>query len=272
MKQVKFLMVALTILMGTMVTSCMESEPGTPTAAGPVEVISSMGSVYFKDATGLTIFPSAASLAAVETKQQFKPSSTNMAYVVYTYNMDDPQNANAVATKKLVVELSYAVSLDATVEDEVQKGGSNDSISTAPIISIDNVMEASGTNKDFFVMNGKYLFCGIRYFFYEKNHNFTLVRYDADVESTKGEIKFYLKHSGSVEKDGVSTTSLNALNSGYPFAYFHSFNIATILRNYKMNTGDTSVKIVVEADVRTTDNKLDSAEKKLYSLDYKFED
>ncbi|WP_455587414.1 hypothetical protein [Bacteroides sp.] len=271
MKQMKVLVLSLIVLMGVGFTSCMNSEDNSaPYWMGPVEVVSSAyGSTYFKLGE-FKIYPTTTSLMAIEQKQNFKPLSTKMAYISCTYSADG-ENANIATTQKLNnVNLTYAVSLDGAVESVATKEASNDSISTAPVISLSDVMSASSTSNDgFSILHNRYLFVGISYFFQEYAHSLTLVNYPNE-EAKEGTVVFYLRHTGTPEKEGVTLTSA-ALAGSYPSLYFKAFD----LLNYLPTVPGKELKIIVKADINTTNNKLDSentVKDKEYSITYKVEE
>ena len=270
MKQVKVLVLTLIVLMGVGFTSCMNSDDNyTPVWQGPVEVISSAyGGTYFKIGE-LKIQPTATSLMAGEETYKFDPSSTKMAYIACTYSNDEASgNSGATNTLKNVT-LNYAVSLDGTVESVTEKGASNDSVATAPIIRVTNVMSSTSTSEEnFYILDNRYLFAGISYYVQEKQHSFTLVNYPNE-EVEDGVIKFYLRHGGTPEKDGVTLISANVAGT-YPYLYYKSFDLA----NYLPTLPGKEVKIIVEVDENTVNNKLDDerTKKREYSLTYKVEE
>ena len=136
MKQLKFLMVALTLLMGISFTSCLNSDNDyAPTVGGFVKVGGGMFGTTFTMLDGATtISPTAASLTQAESNMGFKYSNTNIAYVIGTY--DETLNPDPINNKEYKsVSLTYAVSLD----DKVlitERGASNDSVNKAPIIDL----------------------------------------------------------------------------------------------------------------------------------------
>ena len=199
----------------------------------------------------------------------FDPSSTKMAYIACTYSNDEASgNSGATNTLKNVT-LNYAVSLDGTVESVAEKGASNDSVATAPIIRVTNVMSSSSTSEEnFYILDNRYLFAGISYYVQEKQHSFTLVNYPNE-QVEDGVIKFYLRHGGTPEKDGVTLISANVAGT-YPYLYYKSFDLA----NYLPTLPGKEVKIIVEVDENTVNNKLDDerTKKREYSLTYKVEE
>lgn len=85
MKQLKFLMVAFTLLMGVSFTSCLNDDAGESMYDGIGYVRTVMGS-YFVDLYGNTYHPTMASVTEMEA-QGFKMSGTDLAQIAFKLNM-----------------------------------------------------------------------------------------------------------------------------------------------------------------------------------------
>lgn len=81
MKQLKFLMVAFTLLMGVSFTSCLNDDAGESMYDGIGYVRTVMGS-YFIDLYGNTYHPTMASVTEMEA-QGFKMSGTDLAQIAF---------------------------------------------------------------------------------------------------------------------------------------------------------------------------------------------
>lgn len=271
MKQMKFLAIAFTLLMSVAFTSCMDSDSNyQPTYPAIVQVFSnSMGFTYFKSGD-VTLTPTSASLATVETTNGFKPSSTEMAYIMYEYDPESVDNANSETTKKLVVDLKFAISIDATT-NVTTEGAANDSVATAPIIELSK--SGISENQDFTIVNDRFLLAGINYYLSgQKAHTFTMIYYD-DVPAEKpGELKLYLRHRSQEKEDftGGNTSSIQVGNQ-YPSLYFYAFDLSEALGRYDRINGVRPTSITVVADVNASGVKLDTADKKEYTITYKSE-
>jgi hypothetical protein len=239
-------------------TSCLDSSSDsyTPQGYGLVEVVNYMGTTCFKASNGLLIYPTAESLANVETNYSFKPSTTNVAYIGYQYSSDVDLTNVTSAT----VTLTYAVSVDGTSEEVYEQGDLNDSISTSPIITLYNVMDSSSESQ-LYLFNDRYLVTGIQYYFYQYAHYFTLVCYPNE-QDDETVLKLYLRHTGNVENTSVLTTSYDAYSSGYPYIYFKAFDISYFDIGPKVKT------IEVHADVASLNTLLSNAEEKVFTLAY----
>lgn len=257
MKHLRHLTMLLAVLC-MMLTSCLDSSSDsyTPTAYGTVEVVNYMGTTCFKASDGTLIYPTATSLAEVKSNYKFDPDNTGVAYIGYEYNADDI-TAN---TTSVTVSLTYAVSLDATVEEVDEEGASNDSISTAPIINLYNVMNTSSESK-MYLLNDRYLVTGIQYYFYQYMHYFTLV-YNPNDQDDDTVIKLSLRHSGSVEDNSVLTTSYEAYSSGYPYMYIKAFDISLLPLSPKVT------KLEVYADVAMNNVPLANATETVFSMPF----
>ena len=88
MKQLKFLMVAFTLLMGVSFTSCLNDDAGESMYDGIGYVRTVMGS-YFVDLYGNTYHPTMASVTEMEA-QGFKMSGTDLAQIAFKYVEDTP--------------------------------------------------------------------------------------------------------------------------------------------------------------------------------------
>ena len=266
MKNLKAMVMALPLLVGLGLTSCMGESTYTPQWGGAAEVINWMGATQFKDVSGLTIIPTTSSVESIKSSMGFNPSNTNMAYIMYSY--DQEGNENMATTGKIYnAQLLYAVSLDGTTEYVSVEGSSNDSISTAPIIALEDVMTSAGTQPLSLVRN-RFLMTGVNYIFNAKLHHFTLI-YNPN-EQEDGKLKFELRHSGTPEASTVTTTSKTAFNVGLPYVYLKSFDIRDYLSQAISNSSTPTITIEVKADVNTRNNELDgtSTEPKTYTLVY----
>lgn len=270
MKQMKFLAIAFTLLMSVAFTSCMDSDSNyKPTYPAIVQVSSGSMITAFK-LGDMTLYPTSASLAAVETSNGFKPSSTEMAYIMYEYDAESADNVNSETTKKLTVDLKFAISIDATT-NVTTEGAANDSVATAPIIELSK--SGISENQDFTMVNDRFLLAGIDYYLSgQKAHTFTMIYYD-DVPAEKlGELKLYLRHRSQEKEDftGGNTSSIQVGNQ-YPSLYFYAFDLRSALNRYAQLNGGEPTTITVVADVNTNGVKLDTAEKKEYTITYKSE-
>lgn len=262
MKQFKIWVAALTALTGLSFTSCMTETEYTPQGFGVAEVINTTGITFFKDLNNFTIQPTMTSVEAIKNSMKFDMLNTNMSYIVYGYNKEG--NETAETDKKIRnAELQYAVSIDGTVQPVMEFGSEADSVSTAPIIALNNVFDTQASSP-FKIINDRYLITGVEYYFNKYNHSFTLVINESEQE--EGVLKFKLRHTGTVEDLNVITTSKHAFNSGIPHAYLKSFDLKSQLMQY----AETGVKIEIEVQQNKTSNKLDHENTELHTYVFEY--
>lgn len=130
MKQLKFLMVAFTLLMGVSFTSCLNDDAGESMYDGIGYVRTVMGS-YFVDLYGNTYHPTMASVTEMEA-QGFKMSGTDLAQIAFKYVEDTPATKAEGST---FTPQDYRIKLVSAI--------AVDSYSTKHVSSVENMeMEA----------------------------------------------------------------------------------------------------------------------------------
>lgn len=268
MRKIDKAVAASLLLMGAGLSSCLSGGTEyTPQGGGVVEVVNSMGLTSFKDIAGVSVYPTSTSLASVENAYKFETENTKTAYILYNYLEENRQN-----NKVQDADLRYAVKLDGKVEMVSSKGDANDSVATAAICELTQLV-VTDNEDDMFVMNDRFLLLGLKYFMAEYAHYFTVVYYPEEAAQSE-ELKLYLRHTGTTEKDGTFRTSLDYYNSGYPHAYMFTFDLQQILNDWRTKHPEAAqVDIVLEADVNLLNSKLTAGcEKKKYTVTYKFTD
>lgn len=270
MKQVKFLAIAFTLLMSVAFTSCMDSGTDSkPQGVAIVEVKENLGMTYFQMGE-IKLYPTSSSLAAVGTANGFKPSSTDIAYVLYEYDPESADNANFETTKKLTVDLRFAISIDATSHVIATPGSGNDSVSTAPIIELSK--SAVEAEKEFTVIGNHYLTAGINYYLSgQKMHSLTMICYPEEITADSEDLTLYLRHR-SQETESFNGGDMSSVKVGgqYPSLFYYAFDIESALTSFSMKTGGkTPTNIIVEADLNANNTKLSDATKKTYTITYK---
>ena len=271
MKQLKFLMVALTLLMGISFTSCLNSDSDPYNyGGGMVKVQNYMGLYSFKDENGVTITPTSASISALEANG-FKMSemSDKVAQIYYRW---DPTQVNIPADEKDIkgVELYSIESLDNTVAIVEQKGvATNDSISksnNAAIISL-------GYDAGGIIFYDDYtLLLPINYYITNKRHFLTLVYYPNEDNGTT--LRLYLGHNSNGDSTSNSSTSytLTANTGGYYGLglFYKVYDLRKVFERYKRETSTfenpTTIEIVTK--VNSYSLKLDDpqTEEKVYTV------
>ena len=268
MAKFKIWMVALTLIMGVSFTSCMNSDNDTTMHRGALAKVYSMYgmSYYFKTAEGITITPTATSVAELEARG-FKFSEVEGQVVQISYQWDSsvleiPDNA----TKIEGVALTGIVSLDSQVEVVDEPGAANDSISDTPIISLKKEVSSTFAYEPYY-FDTNTLMLPINYYIQTKPHSFTLVYYPNE-ETTDGTIKLYLRHRKSGDNMNTgSPTSFDYAYNGSTYLYYRSFNLQKIA--YSTSGSLDKVIVVAEENSSSVDLKDTSTKTNEYTVEYK---
>ncbi len=265
MKQMKIWIVALTMIMGISLTSCVNSSDNGPyPGTDIVEVFTGYGT-SFRNASGFIYYPTSSSLAAVETTYKFNTSSSKVAYILY-YEIEEETPTSGTKTT-MNIDLQYAASLDTTVELPEEEGASNDSVATAAIIGLQTAMSQ---NEKIHIINDKYLICGINYYAYKiDNHSFTMVYYEEETTADSDGITLYLRHRDNEDTYANYNATLNLAGS-YPVYYWKSFDLSRVFQDYKRKTNNSSVKIKIVTEENSSSEKLENATEKVYEATYEF--
>lgn len=268
MAKFKIWMVALTLIMGVSFTSCMNSDNDTTIYRGALAKVYSMYgmSYYFKTAEGITITPTATSVAELEARG-FKFSEVEGQVVQIAYQWDSsvleiPDNA----TKIEGVALTGIISLDSQVEVVDEPGAANDSISDTPIISLKKEVSSTFAYEPYY-FDTNTLMLPINYYIQTKPHSFTLVYYPNE-ETTDGTIKLYLRHKKSGDNmNAGSPTSFDYAYNGSTYLYYRSFNLQKIA--YSTNGSLDKVIIVAEENANSVELDDDNTKTNEYTVKYK---
>lgn len=268
MAKLKIWMVALTLIMGVSLTSCMNSDNDNTGYGGALAKVYSMYGLnyYFKTAEGLTITPTATSVAELEARG-FKFSEVEGKVVQIAYQWDSsvleiPDNA----TKIEGVTLIGISSLDSQVEVVDEPGAVNDSISDTPIITLKKEASSTYTYEPYY-FDENTLILPINYYIRTKPHSFTLVYYPNE-ETTDGIIKLYLRHRKSGDNMTASSpTSWDYALNNSTYLYYRSFNLQKIM--YSTSVSLNKVIIVAEENANSVDLKDSNTQTKEYTVEYK---
>ncbi|MEL5895328.1 hypothetical protein AAE250_17750 [Bacteroides sp. GD17] len=276
MKQLKFLAVAFTLLMGISLTSCLNSDSDPYSyGGGMVKVNNYMGMYTFTGANGVTITPTSASINALETNG-FKMSemSGKVAQIYYRW---DSSLLNIAADEKDIkgVELYSIESLDNTVAIVSEKGAANDSLSksnNAAIISMESTNSGLEYKPQFY--DETTILLPINYYISQKRHFLTLVYYPN--EDNNGTLRLYLSHNsnGDADSNGSTSYSLTANSGGYYGLglFYKTYNLTGVFNRYGLDHGTSARPTTVEIVTRENqyNSKLnDDAKEKVYTVTYK---
>lgn len=243
MKQLKFWMVALTLLMGVSFTSCLNSDDAeTYDIPGlAVFVKDYMGMVIFEDMQGNRLIPTTASVTQLETNNQIKLSNYGWAIIYGDYV---EKNTNVKATEVDIVLKSF---LGYPLED-VFVVGSTGSMEeqmpeNAPIISVDN----SG----FGLFNAKTLMIPMQWHLGEykletfKLHKLKLICVEEEIEVDDTELVLYVRHDRGTDE-----------GKGYKGGDWYGYNIANALDIFRSKTGKQPIKLVIKTHENAADTNI----------------
>lgn len=264
MAKFKIWMVALTLIMGVSLSSCFDSDNDTNEYGARIAKVNSIYgmSYYFETLDGLTITPTASSIAALENNGfKFSEVDGKMVYITYQWDtavLEIPNNA----TKIEGVTLSGIASLDSPVEIVYERGAENDSISDTPIIT----MKYDNTEVKPYFFDRSTLVLPINYFIQSYSHSFTLVYYPNE-ETVDGNVKLYLRHKkGRDNMTSSSPTSWDQLlYYNLPHIFWRSFDLRSLQGYVSLD------KVIVEADENnfSVDLKDNNTKTNQYTVEFK---
>lgn len=264
MKQLKLMVLALTLLMGTMFTSCMDSgENGPQQWAGVVKVNDNLGYVTFTDAAGTTLIPTNTTPFTLDAR---------MAYIYC--QVDEGQDLSTNPKQIKVTLLADPTGIDAPAVTTTAVGGSGDVTTNAPIGSLSFASGYSTVapfqfSENTIVLPVLYRVKNVTTPEDVKNerakHSFTLVCYTDDIKSGDTDLKLYLRYAVKDEAAAIAERTTRD-------SRFTAYDITEFLREYKQKSEqDKPAKIIVVAQQNEYNNKLDdtSTTEKAYEIEYK---
>lgn len=272
LKQLKFLTMALAMLLGVVTTSsCIDSDStSVRTGVAIVKVANSMGSTYFRTADGKTIYPTSTSIAQlVANGADFTSMIGEIVYIWYQWD-SDVVTITGDETSIEDVDVVYVAPMDSPVEIVESEGAVNDSIADTPVIAL-GAMSSSSSNgemqAEFF--DATTLLLPINYYINTSLHTFTLVYLPED---NTGENGFTLRLRHNKQQDNPtagSTTAYAYYVAGYINIYVRSFDLSAAMARYRSsNNVDevTTVRILASVDNYGVD--LDGATEEEYIYTY----
>lgn len=268
----KLLTLAVGLLVGVSMTSCLNSESDPTSWGNPIVKVYTTyypPYVYFETMDGLTIEPTEASYNA-SISQGFDWASYNgqIVQLQYYYNSESP---DVVIDDSGIrgVTLSSLVTLNSAVEIVQTPGAVNDSINNMPIISIGEE-NYNGSTIEPVYWDARTLFVPINYFLNSEIHYFTLEYHPYETMADDGTLRLYLQHNKGEDSPTNQVDSWNMmLYYGYSYLYYRAFNLSKV-ENYLMMQGKTmpsSVTIVTREDDYSLELK-DDTETNEYVVTY----
>lgn len=262
MKQLKFLMVAFTLLMGVSLTSCLDSgnSESTYDGGGYVRTKHFMGSSYFVDLEGNQYFPTSESLAIMKSNFGFDIETTDLA-IIYFKNVETLASGENSSTKSKNIKLVSAEAIDSYEMLVLSKSEMETTVAdNAPIYTLNPVDNYGNTYKP--LLYGAQMVVLPVYWKMEQKsetlaqHKFNLVYVD-EMQKDNSELVLCLRHD-----KGTDTKT-----EAFAFRY-KAYDIQSIMERIKGETGMYPSKIIIKAKVNTdgttmpeeyTDYEIDSS-------------
>lgn len=273
MKHLQLMMVALFMLMGVSLTSCLnsESDPYSYNTA-MVKVRVSAFYTYFETADGIIIEPTQESISKLlSDKIDISELANKVANIAYRWDpavVDVPSDAETIKG----VELYSIESLDAPAEVINIKGESKDSIADTPIIEL--AYNPGGYEYKPFFFDETTLILPIHYYMEKTVHTLRLLYYKEETQEN-GILKLYLRHNKN--EDAASGTGLTsyeyAVGTGLLSLFYKAYDLSVIFSRYQEQTGmyeyPKKINIVYEANPYSWDLDDAQTETKTYTVEYK---
>lgn len=242
MKQLKFLMVAFTLLTGISLTSCLSDDAGESVYDGIGYVRTVMGT-YFVDLNGNTYYPTSSSVAEMEA-QGFKMSEADLAYIAFKYVEDTPTTKTDANTtpETYRIKLVGATAVDTYQTREVASVEDMESMvsENAPIVTLEPT-DAYGQTYKPWMYGTEMLVLPISWKMENKEemlkqHTLSLVYIDSDEAESGTELVFYLRH----DKGTDTKTDASAFRN-------KAYNIKSIMEGFKAKNGSYPTTIIIRA-------------------------
>ena len=248
MKQLKFLMVAFTLLMGVSFTSCLNDDAGESMYDGIGYVRTVMGS-YFVDLYGNTYHPTMASVTEMEA-QGFKMSGTHLAQIAFKYVEDTPATKAEGSTftpQDYRIKLVSAIAVDSYSTKHVSSVENMEMEAipeTAPIVTLEPTDNYGQTYKPW-MYGAEMLVLPISWKMENKEemlkqHTMELVYINDESNESSTELVFYLRHNKGTD---TKTDVFAVRNKAY--------DVKQIMSDFKGKHGSypTTIRIKAKTDM-----------------------
>ncbi|HAX58054.1 hypothetical protein DW668_10375 [Bacteroides stercoris] len=248
MKQLKFLMVAFTLLMGVSFTSCLNDDAGESMYDGIGYVRTVMGN-YFVDLYGNTYHPTMASVTEMEA-QGFKMSGTDLAQIAFKYVEDTPATKAEGGTftpQDYRIKLVSAIAVDSYSTKHVSSVENMEMEAipeTAPIVTLEPTDNYGQTYKPW-MYGAEMLVLPISWKMENKEemlkqHTMELVYINDESNESSTELVFYLRHNKGTD---TKTDVFAVRNKAY--------DVRQIMSDFKGKHGSypTTIRIKAKTDM-----------------------
>lgn len=270
MKQLKFLMVALTLFMGISLTSCLgESEPIT-TREAFAKLYSTYGSYTFKTIDGYTITPTYASVASLEGDgHNISGLAGDIVWFYYdfaTATVDEAKKTMTDVTLKGVASMNNTVEV---VHGTAADKAVNDSIGNAPILSLEGTHMSSPA----FVFDQTTLLLNVNYTVTKQENYVSLVYYTDEPEDNGEVLRLHLRYNTKGKDVQGGITSLDLGMSRYYGYLVKAYDLSQVLSTYMAQKGlssyPTKIQIVTKENPYKVDLEDSETKEKVYTVEYK---
>lgn len=243
MKQLKFLMAALTLLMGISLTSCLGESDPTVSGVTFGKIVESFPKIIIETPSGINF-------NVLNTAADLNMYSGDYVYFQYSYDSDtqkiDQNTKNIDATITILEKMTYSSSIVATDNGETYE--------SATVLQIGDGANMNNSAQFMFYDKTK-LILPLIFLLKEASteslnkHNFSLVYNGSEVKSGDSEIVFYLRHNSTETeaKKGVLSYKI--------------FDISRALEQFTATAGRNPTSYVIYAN-ETKDNTSDALEDK----------
>lgn len=258
MKQLKFLMVALTLLMGIAFTSCLNSDDGEYDDIYGMVLVNYMGLLSFEDAAGNTYQPTLASVTQFEANSSLKISDSRMGIILG--KSIEPETNEKSKTTNFTLKNFQPISFANAVVSMTAESLVVDAPETAPVITLkleNGSVQPFLYNKDILVTpiawrlqndNDKF-----------KMHKFALACVLDEIEVGATDLVFYLRHDkGADDKTDVY------------YSNWYGYDIKNALERFKEKAGNLPTKLVIKSHESGNNSNTEIPENYTeYTVEYK---
>lgn len=264
MKQLKFLMVALTLMIGVSLTSCMgESDP----TVGGTFVMKTVNTVpYTFVFSGSDVQYEAANYSELMTNANLSLATGDIVQIAWSYNSDEQPVTDD--TKRIKVKVSGVQNLSTRTQSPVlDNEGADEIYENATINKIGFANDYGGSNNGIGYYDKNVIILPVVFLAKSNDlskYEFSLVYDKSQVKEDDTELNLYLRYRTDEEKP---TEVANV---------YKAFYITSALFDFKNVTkkAPTKIKIWANETNKSGSNSLDDAKTELqsYEVDYKFKE
>lgn len=251
-KQLKFLTMALAMVLGLTMTSCLDTDNnGYGYDAGAIVYVrSSYGLTYFEDAAGNTLIPTSESIAAIQVQNpSFDLSDYRMANILYNFVEGEGNAAQGSAstggpqsiTIDLVdiLEIEVYTAMPVATEDMMETSMPE----TAPVIPLNGGNTSSGLPAYF---DPNTLLCHLSYFVGSESalddHHLYVAYVEDEIEDNSTELTLYVRHDRGDDNGTTYTYNIYA---------YSAVDISSAVAAFRQKTGHYPSNIVMKAKETT---------------------